>query len=43
MPSGENQSLLKNNKLNVVNLAIDNYVNFTTRLHIDIWNKKTGV
>ena len=43
MPAGENQDLLNDNKLNVVELAIENYVNFTTRLHIEIWNKKTGV
>ena len=43
MPAGENQDLLNDNKLNVVELAINNYVNFTTRLHIEIWNKKTGV
>ena len=43
MPAGENQSLLKENKLNVVELAKENYLNFTTRLHIEIWNKKTGV
>jgi len=43
MPAGENQDLLNENKLNVVELAIKNYVNFTTRLHIEIWNKKTGV
>ena len=43
MPAGENQDLLNENKLNVVELAINNYVNFTTRLHIEIWNKKTGV
>ena len=43
MPAGENQELLNKNKLRVVELAIDNHVNFTTRLHIEIWNKKTGV
>mgnify|MGYP003627672729 FL=1 len=43
MPSGENQELLNQNKLNVVELAKKNYLNFTTRLHIEIWNKKTGV
>ncbi|MDB9801076.1 7-carboxy-7-deazaguanine synthase QueE [Flavobacteriaceae bacterium] len=43
MPSGESQELLNENKLNVVELAKDNYLNFTTRLHIEIWNKKTGV
>lgn len=43
MPAGENQELLNENKLKIVNLAIENYLNFTTRLHIEIWNKKTGV
>ena len=43
MPAGENQELLEQNKLLVVELAKANYVNFTTRLHIDIWNQKTGV
>ena len=43
MPAGENQELLNQNKQRVVELAIQNHVNFTTRLHIEIWNKKTGV
>lgn len=43
MPAGEDQNLLEENKLFVVELAKQNHVNFTTRLHIDIWNKKTGV
>tara|TARA_R100000935_G_scaffold28725_3_gene49121 strand:+ start:3369 stop:4100 length:732 start_codon:yes stop_codon:yes gene_type:complete len=43
MPAGENQELLNVNKERVVELAKDNYLNFTTRLHIEIWNKKTGV
>ena len=43
MPAGENQELLEENKARVVEIAKDNYLNFTTRLHIDIWNKKTGV
>tara|TARA_R110001632_G_scaffold96953_1_gene203354 strand:- start:2263 stop:2994 length:732 start_codon:yes stop_codon:yes gene_type:complete len=43
MPAGENQNLLKQNKLRVANLAKNNYLNFTTRLHIDLWNQKTGV
>ena len=43
MPAGENQKLLNENKQRVVELAIQNHVNFTTRLHIEIWNKKTGV
>lgn len=43
MPAGENQELLNKNKIKVVEIAKKNYLNFTTRLHIDIWNKKTGV
>ena len=43
MPAGENQELLETNMLRVVELAKENYLNFTTRLHINIWNKKTGV
>ena len=43
MPAGENQELLNENKLRVVELAKNNHLNFTTRLHIEIWNKKTGV
>ena len=43
MPAGENQKLLNENKLRVVEMAKENYLNFTSRLHIEIWNKKTGV
>ena len=43
MPSGENQELLAQSKHVVVELAKKHYLNFTTRLHIDIWTKKTGV
>ena len=43
MPAGENQELLNETKETVVELAKKNYLNFTTRLHIEIWNKKTGV
>lgn len=43
MPAGENQELINQTKETVVNIAKDNYLNFTTRLHIEIWNKKTGV
>jgi len=43
MPSGENQELLEESKLLTAELAKNNYVNFTTRLHIEIWNQKTGV
>lgn len=43
MPSGENQELLKQSKPIVAEICKDNYLRFTNRLHIEIWNKKTGV
>lgn len=43
MPAGENQELLNKTKEDVVEIAKKNHLNFTTRLHIEIWNKKTGV
>jgi len=43
MPSGENQELLAQSKQVVAELCKEHYINFTSRLHIDIWNKKTGV
>lgn len=43
MPAGENQTLLNQNKQLVADLCKDNYLKYTTRLHIEIWNQKTGV
>jgi len=43
MPAGENQILLNKNKNIVAEICKENNVKFTTRLHIEIWNKKTGV
>ncbi len=43
MPSGENQELLEQSKQVVVEIAKRNFIKFTNRLHIEIWNKKTGV
>jgi organic radical activating enzyme len=43
MPSGENQELLNQSKPIVAEICKDNYLRFTNRLHIEIWNKKTGV
>lgn len=43
MPAGENQSLLSDTKERVADIAKKNNLKFTTRLHIDIWNQKTGV
>jgi len=43
MPSGENQTLLNESKQIVAELAKKHYHKFTNRLHIEIWNRKTGV
>ena len=43
MPAGENIDLLNQNKEYVVDLCKKEHFNFSTRLHIEIWNKKTGV
>lgn len=43
MPSGENQELLNQTKEIVAEIAKQNYLKYTNRLHIEIWNKKTGV
>jgi organic radical activating enzyme len=43
MPAGENQELLNETKQVVAELAKENYLKYTNRLHIEIWNQKTGV
>lgn len=43
MPAGENQELLNQTKPQVAELAKKYYLKMTNRLHIEIWNKKTGV
>ena len=43
MPAGENQELLNQNKEYVAELCITEHFNYCTRLHIEIWNQKTGV
>lgn len=43
MPAGENQDLLNENKQMVVELCKKYGFKYSSRLHIDIWNKKTGV
>lgn len=43
MPAGENQELLNQTKILTVEIAKENHLKFTNRLHIEIWNKKTGV
>lgn len=43
MPEGQNQEQLSKTREMVADLAIEKGVRFTDRLHITIWNKKTGV
>jgi 7-carboxy-7-deazaguanine synthase len=43
MPAGENQELLNQSRQEVAQLCIDHGIRFTDRMHVVIWNKKTGV
>lgn len=43
MPSGDTQELLNKTRLMVVNMAIKYNLRYSDRLHIVIWNQKTGV
>jgi organic radical activating enzyme len=43
MPAGENQDQINVTQPIVVEMAKRHGVRYTTRLHIEIWNKKTGV
>lgn len=43
MPEGQNQEELSKTREIVADLAIRKGVRFTDRLHVTIWNKKTGV
>ena len=43
MPEGQTQEELQKTRAIVADLAIENGVRFTDRLHVTIWNKKTGV
>jgi organic radical activating enzyme len=43
MPAGENIKQLEKIRLEVVNLCLKYNLKYTDRLHIVIWNKKTGV
>ena len=43
MPAGESQELLNQTKRYVAELCITEHFNFCTRLHIEIWDQKTGV
>jgi len=43
MPAGESQKQLSETYPIVAELALQEGINFSPRLHIDIWNQKTGV
>jgi len=43
MPEGQTQEELSKTRELTADLAIKKGVRFTDRLHVTIWNKKTGV
>lgn len=43
MPEGDTQDILNERREIVADLAIKNNVRFSDRLHVTMWNKKTGV
>lgn len=43
MPAGENNAQLEATRPVVAELCKRNYINFSDRMHISIWDKKTGV
>lgn len=43
MPEGDTQEKLNTSRIIAADLAIANGVRFTDRLHVTLWNKKTGV
>ena len=43
MPAGSSKNELKHTRQLTAELCKTNYIKFTDRLHINIWNKKTGV
>lgn len=43
MPAGETQEKLKKTRLLVAEACKNNFLNYTERAHIVIWNEKTGV
>jgi 7-carboxy-7-deazaguanine synthase len=43
MPSGSTKAEINKSKKQVADICKKEYLKFTNRLHIEIWNKKTGV
>ena len=43
MPAGGSQRELKETKKIVAEICKENYLKYTGRLQVEIWNKKTGV
>lgn len=43
MPEGDNQNRLKETREFVANLSVKENIRFSDRLHVTIWDKKTGV
>ena len=43
MPSADNDWILKRNSQIVSEICIQNNINFSNRLQVQLWNKTTGV
>jgi len=43
MPAGSNLEELESTRLKVVSICVEHNFNFSDRLHISLWNQKTGV
>jgi 7-carboxy-7-deazaguanine synthase len=43
MPQGATRKELEKNKQKVLKIAIRENVRFSTRMHVDLWDEKTGV
>ena len=43
MPEGQTREELEKTREMAVNMAVDHGVRFSDRLHVTVWNKKTGV
>jgi organic radical activating enzyme len=43
MPAGDSRSELEKVRQTVAQIATDNHVHYCDRLHIVLWNQKTGV
>ena len=43
MPAADDEDMLRKNSIYVAKVCIDNNINYSSRLQVEIWNKTTGV